>query len=105
MQERNRHLESYLPHSIHCPSWDCIWTGRRQSHFKEHWEKDHSKTDKAPGKKFNILYDPKGFVKSIVDGKSPVKEVAWSAFLMVRERLVELGKEGAVEKVWGRNKK
>ena len=102
VQERNRHLKSYLPHSIHCPSWNCQWTGRRQSHFKEHWERSHSKTDKAPGKEHNEIYDPKEFVKLILDGISPVEDVAWSAFLKVQERLVELGKEGVAEKVWGR---
>ena len=104
VSERNRHLESYLPHSIHCPSQGCNWTGRRQPQFKEHWEKAHSKTDKAPGKELNIIYDPKEFVKLIVDGKSPVEAVALSAFLMVRERLVKLGKRAAVENVWGRSK-
>jgi hypothetical protein len=105
VQERNRHLESYLPHSIHCPS--CHWTGRRQSHFEEHWVKGHSKTrtDKAPGKELNEIYDPKEFVKLIVDGTSPVENVAWSAFFKAQERLVELGKEDVGEKLWGRKKK
>jgi hypothetical protein len=105
VQERNRHLESHLPHSIHCPSRDCHWTGRRQSHFKEHWGRDHSKTDNAPGRKLNEIYDPKEFAKLIVDGSSPVEDVARSAFLKARERLVELGKEDVGAKVWGRNKK
>jgi hypothetical protein len=104
VQERNRHLESHLPHSIYCPSRDCQWTGRRQSHFKEHWDRGHSKTDKAPGKELYEIYDPKEFVKLIVDGTSPVEDVARSAFLKARERLMELGKEDGA-KVWGRNKK
>ena len=101
VQERNRHIESYLPHSIHCPTRDCHWTGRRQSHFKEHWDRSHSKIDKAPGKELNEIYDPKVFVKLIVDGTSPVEDVARSASLKVRERLVELGKEDVGVKVWG----
>jgi hypothetical protein len=107
VQERNRHLESYLPHSIHCPPRDCHWTGRRQSHFEEHWVKGHSKTrtETAPGKALNEIYDPKEFVKLIVDGTSPVENVARSAFFKAQERLVELGKEDVGAKLWGRKKK
>ena len=105
VQERNRHLESHLPHSIHCPSRDCYWTGRRQSHFKGYWDKGHSKTDNVPGREFNEIYDPKEFVKLIVDGTLPVQDVARSAFLKARERLVELGREDMETNVWGRNKK
>jgi hypothetical protein len=53
----------------------------------------------------NEIYDPKEFVKLIVDGTSPVEDVARSAFLKARERLVELGKENVGAKVWGRNKR
>ena len=41
----------------------------------------------------------------IVDGTLPVEDVARSAFLKARERLVEQGKEDVGMKVWGRNKK
>ncbi len=105
VQERNRHLESYLPHSIHCPSPDCRWTGRRQSQFKEHWQRGHAKADKAPGKELNEIYDPNEFVRLIVDGTSPDEDVARSAFLKAQERLVELGKGDVGAKVWGRKKK
>ncbi|KAH9991831.1 hypothetical protein BJV77DRAFT_486002 [Russula vinacea] len=44
-QERDRHLESYLPHSIHCPFQGCPWTGRRRWDLKTHWEKKHPKTN------------------------------------------------------------
>lgn len=79
--------------------------GRRQSHFKEHWDRTHSTTDRAPGRVVNEIYDPKEFVKLIVDGTSSVEDVARFAFLRARERLVELGKEDVEAKVWGRNKK
>lgn len=107
MQERNRHIESYLPHSLYCPYRACRWTGRRQEHFEKHWVKGHSKswTEKAPGKELSEIYDPKEFVKLIVDRTSPVEIVAWSAFLQAQERLVELGKEEVGAKLWGRKKK
>jgi hypothetical protein len=44
-------------------------------------------------------------VKLIVDGTSPVENVAWSAFLKAQERLVKLGKEDVGAKLWGRKKK
>jgi len=103
VQERNRHLESYLPHSILCPSQSCIWTGRRQWDFKEHWRRKHSGPDQGTGEDATELYDPKEFVKSIVDG-TPVDEVARSAFAEVQESLERLGKPGVEANVLGRNK-
>ena len=103
IQERNRHVESYLPHSILCPSPDCTWTGRRQWDFKEHWRRKHSEAGQVPGEEANELYDPKDFVRSIVDG-TPVEEVARSAFARVQESLGRLGKPGVGANVLGRNK-
>jgi hypothetical protein len=103
-QERDRHLVSYLPHSIYCPSQGCAWKGRRQCDFKAHWKKNHPETDQVPGKKTNEIYDPKKFVKRIVDGSSP-DEVARIAFLKVQERFMELGKVDVGANVWGRKRK
>ncbi len=91
MQERNRHIEAHLPNSIHCPVHRCVWTGRRQSDFRAHWKKKHSESGQVLAEDAIEIYDPKGFVKTILDG-TPVDEVARSAFSKVQERLVELGK-------------
>jgi len=103
MQERNRHIESYLPHSIYCTFQSCPWTGRRQWDFKEHWKRKHPGAGKAPGEDANEIYDPKDFVKSIVDG-TPVEEVARSAFAKVQECLERLGKPDVGANVLGRNR-
>jgi hypothetical protein len=103
VQERNRHLESYLPHSILCPFRGCTWTGRRQWDFKEHWRRKHPEAGQAPGEDANEIYDPKDFVKSIVDG-TPVEEVARSAFAKVQESLGRLGKPDVGANVLGRNR-
>jgi len=104
VQDRNRHIESHLPHSIHCPFDGCVWTGRRQSDFKGHWGKTHPGNAQVPGEGANQLYDPKAFVKSIIDG-TPIEKVARAAFSKIQERLTELGREEiGVGNVWGRNK-
>jgi hypothetical protein len=106
IQERNRHVESYLPHSILCPFQGCTWTGRRQWDFKEHWRRKHpaaAAAGQAPGDDANEIYDPKDFVKSIVDG-TPVEEVARSAFAKVQESLRRLGKPDVGANVLGRNR-
>jgi hypothetical protein len=103
IQERNRHVESYLPHSILCPFQGCTWTGRRQWDFKEHWRRKHPEAGPAPGEEANEIYEPKDFVKSIVDG-TPVEEVARSAFAKVQESLRRLGKPDVGANVLGRNK-
>ena len=102
-QERNRHVESYLPHSIYCPLLGCTWTGRRQWDFKEHWKKNHPNSSRL-SVKTNEIYDPKKFVKSIVDG-TPLDEVVQSACSTVQERLWKLGKVGVEINVWGRKRK
>ena len=102
-QERDRHLESYLPHSILCPSQGCTWTGRRQWDFKQHWRGKHSEAGQAPREGANEIYDPKDFVKLIVES-TPVDEVARSAFAKVQESLGSLGRPDVGAKVLGRNR-
>jgi hypothetical protein len=103
IQERNRHLESYLPHSILCPFRGCTWTGRRQWDFQEHWRGKHLEACQVPGEDANEIYDTVDFVRSIVNG-TPVEEVARSAFAMVPEGLIRLGKLDVEVNVLGRNR-
>jgi len=65
-----------------------------------HWKKNHPGTDQVPGKKKNEMYDPKKFVKSILDSTSP-DDVARSASWEVQGRLMELGKVDTEANVWG----
>ena len=51
----------------------------------------------------NEIYDPKEFVKLIVDG-TPVDEVARCAFAKVRENLGRLGRSDVLANVLGRNR-
>jgi hypothetical protein len=100
-QERNRHLESLLPHFIYCLSQPevCNWKGRRQSEFKEHWIEIHSAIGQAPGKEENEIYDPKEIVKLIIDGTGEdgtvdvevVRSAISKAVSEAQERLAELG--------------
>ena len=103
VQERNRHVESHLPHSILCPFRGCNWTGRRQWDFQGHWRKKHPEAGQAPGEIANEIYDTKDFVQSILDGK-PVEEVAQYAFTKVLEGLERLGKPDVGANVLGRNR-
>jgi hypothetical protein len=104
VQERNRHVESYLPHSIFCPSQGCIWTGRRQWDFKnQHWKVKHSDAGPAPAEGANEIYDTKDFVELIVEG-TPVDEVALHAFAKVQENLGTLRRPDLGASVLGRNK-
>ena len=102
VQDRDRHLESYLPHSTYCPLRDCPWTGRRRSDLITHWKKKHSEKGQVLGKKIYKIYDPKPFVKLIINGSS-VDEVAGYAMQKATKRLQELGKEDVGANVLGRN--
>ena len=100
-QERDRHLKSYLPHSIYCPFQGCPWTGRRRWDLKTHWERKHSESGQVLGGERNKIYDTKQFVKLIANG-TPHGEVAESAFLKANERLKKLGKVAVGANVLGR---
>src|SRR5258707_10543075 len=100
VQERDRHIESHLPHSRICPFQGCTWTGRRQWDFKEHREKKHSETGQVPVRDAVGLYDPRESVKMILDG-TPVVNVARSAFRKAQESLERLSKRADV---LGRNR-
>ena len=103
VQERNRHVESYLPHSIICSFQCCTWTGRRLSDFTAHWKLKHTEAGKATAEDANEIYDPNDFVKSIVNG-TPIEEVARSAFAKAQEGLGRLGKPDVGAKVLGRSR-
>ena len=70
-----------------------------------HWRQKHLEAGQvpSPNEHENEIYDPKGFVTSIVDG-APVDEVARSAFAKVQEGLVRLGKPDVGAKVLGRSR-
>ncbi len=95
VQERDRHVETYLPHSILCPSQGCTWSGRRQWDLKEHKRKKHSETGQVTVEDAIGLYDPREFVNMIFEGK-PVNEVGRSAFTMAQECLERLGRSANV---------
>ncbi len=99
-QERNRHVETYLPHSILCPFEGCNWSGRRQWDFTKHRKKKHSETGQVTVEGAIGLYDQKEFVNKIFKG-TPVDEVRRSAFRMAQESLGRLGRRA---NVWGRKR-
>jgi hypothetical protein len=49
-----------------------------------HWRRKHPEAGQAPGEDANEIYNPKDFVRSIIDG-TPVDEVARSTFAKVSE--------------------
>ena len=100
-QDRDRHVELYLPHSIYCP-YNCSWTGRRPYEFTNHCKTMHP--DSQGVMKTNQIYDSKKFVKSILDG-TPLDEVEQSACSLVQERLNELGMADVEADIWGRKKR
>jgi hypothetical protein len=104
VQARDRHLQLYLPRPILCPIQGCTWTGRRQWDFREHWTRKHPDAGQVVlVEGANELYDPREFVKLIVDG-TRVDEVARSAFAKAQECLGRLGKQYVGAEVLGRKR-
>jgi hypothetical protein len=97
VQERNRHVETHLPHWILCLFEDCDWTGRRPCDFKKH-RKKHPEAGQATVEDPIGLYNPTEFVDMIFEG-TPVDEVRQSAFTRAQGSLERLGRRA---NLWGR---
>jgi len=102
VQERNRHVQSFLPHWIHCPypRSSCPRRFDRRDNLVSHWKDKHADGGQAPQKhqqpQFQI-YDPGPLVRSIVSGQTSMVTAENAALLEVARRAQELGKGN----VWG----
>jgi hypothetical protein len=104
-QERNRHIRSYLPHSIYCPFPRCPWRCDRQGNLTKHWNEKHPNWGPAPQPQQSRIYDPDSFVKLVVCGVWSVQLAAEIALSEVGMRTWELDKVGVWVDGWGRRMK
>jgi len=104
-QERDRHIRSYLPHSIYCPFPRCPWRGDRQVNLTKHWKENHPNYGPAPRQQQSRIYNPDSFVEQVVCGELTVEFAAEIALLRVESRTWELDKGGVWADGWGRRKK
>jgi len=102
VQERDRHLRTFLPHWLFCPVKLCSWRGNRYFNFKEHWESMHASSSQAlPTQEHCEIYDPDRFVKLILRQLS-TESAAEEARLEVERRSYELDKGLIWADGWGR---
>jgi hypothetical protein len=66
LQDRDRHVPSHLPYWIGCSFDGCSWRGYRLDTFRKHWYSEHKSTNQAPDEDGSTLYDPKPFIRKIV---------------------------------------
>ena len=101
-QDRDRHIRSYLPFFIYCPSPLCGWRTDRHENLARHWNAAHLYYGPVPGREQCQIYDPNWLVGMILDGTLTVEQAAWVALWLVVNRAEELGKEDVWENAWGR---
>jgi hypothetical protein len=103
-QERNRHMRSFLPHSIYCPFEQCPWRGDRHDNLKKHWSTKHDHIQ-FPEQQSCQIYDPDPLVELVVRGHLLIESAAEVALLVVEQRAQELNKIGIWANGWGRKPK
>ncbi|KAH9047381.1 hypothetical protein EDB84DRAFT_1434866 [Lactarius hengduanensis] len=100
-QDCDRHIETHLPHWIHCSFPNCTWRGNRVKPFKIHWETDHgSHGHNIPGREQFEIFNTQEFVNQIRAG-TPLLVVADRAIERVRARAHQLGKMSMSTNPWG----
>jgi hypothetical protein len=105
-QERDRHMRTFLPHSISCPFLHCDFRCDRYNILAKHWEKRHPNTGQAPELRYCQIYDPEKLVKSVVSGSLTIESAAEMALSQVKMNAPRLGKEKVwAEDWWGRKPK
>jgi hypothetical protein len=102
-QERNRHVQTYLPHWILCPFEGCVWRGNREYDLKVHWL-IHA-ADKDPQLEDCIIYNPDPLVQAVLNRESTMEQAIAIALQAVRIRAQEPDKAGIWENEWGRRQK
>jgi hypothetical protein len=102
LQERNRHLRTFLPHSFFCPRPHCPWRGDRRCNLNKHWQTTHANFGEAPNPEDCKIYDPDPLVQSVVSGESPIELAITIALQEVQSRAQILDKVGVWKDGWGR---
>ena len=103
-QERNRHMRSFLPHSIYCSFEQCPWRGDRHDNLKKHWSAKHAHV-RFPGQQRYQIYNPDALVELVVRERLSIESAAEVALLVVGQRAQELNKIGIWANGWGRTPK
>jgi hypothetical protein len=101
VQERDRHLRTFLPHWLFCPFELCPWRGKRYFNLKEHWDSAHASGQALPMQEHCEIYDTDRFVKLILCQLS-TESAAEEARLEVERRAHELDKALIWADGWGR---
>jgi len=103
-QERNRHIRSFLPHSIYCPFEQCPWRGDRHDNLKKHWSAKHTHV-RFPEQQPCQIYDPDPLVELVVRERLSIESAAEVALFVVGQRAQELDKISIWANWWGRTPK
>jgi hypothetical protein len=104
-QERDRHVGTYLPYCLFCPSDRCCWRGDRAYDLKTHWLTTHADLGKCPQPDDCRIYNPDPLVQSLISGNSTIGQVREIALQAVRIRAPELDKVGVWDDEWGRRQR
>ena len=103
-QERDRHIRSFLPHSVYCPFRGCDWRGDRHDNLKKHQRTKHARF-KFPVRPRCQIYNPDRLVEMVVLDQLSIKSAAHFALWLVECRADELKKVGIWKDWWGRKQK
>jgi hypothetical protein len=104
-QERDRHIETFLPHAFYCPFLGCAWRSNRHNNLQKHWEKRHPNFGRTHEFQHCQIYDRSQLVNLVVCGLLTIELAADRALSEVEMNAPRLGKENVWADWWGRKPK
>jgi hypothetical protein len=94
-------VPSHLPYWIGCSFDGCSWRGYRLDTFRKHWYSEHKSTNQAPDEDGSTLYDPKPFIRKIVQNPASKGDAEFQAVEWVKEMAMVLCKQELFADPWG----
>jgi hypothetical protein len=101
-QERDRHIETFLPHAFYCPFLGCEWRGNRHDNLQKHWGKRHPNFDPSQELQHCQIYDRSQLVNLVACSSLKIESAADRALSEVEKNAPRLGKGNVWADGWGR---
>ena len=89
IQDRDRHIRTFLPYWVYCPFPRCPWRGDRRENLKD-WKMAHASCSRVLVQEYCKIYDPSLLAWSAVCGKLSTESAAYTVLLEGERRAQEL---------------
>ena len=100
-QDLDRHIQLHLPCCVYCPYSPCEWRGCRVDELQKHLNQQKC-NENSPVQEYRI-YEVKTILDMIrgAESNDAIRNAQDWAVHFVRERAIQLGKDGWIADPWG----